>query len=108
MGKNTLHSPGKGGPAIPIAASLVGLALAALLAALVAAKSCGIVRVAAQTVAVVLASLTGGLVGFLVPMIAYNDSVHGIALVAGILGTLGTIGGMSVAEYFMGWIEKPR
>jgi hypothetical protein len=48
-------------------------------------------------------SLAGALAGFLVPMIPL-PVVGGSALLAGILGTLGTIGGMSVAEYSLNWI----
>ena len=96
------------GAAIAIAASLIGLALAALLAARVAAKRGGFVGVAAQTLAVVLASVTGALVGFFIPLIPLADGVRGSAFAAGILGTLGTIGGMSAAENLMARLEKPR
>lgn len=94
--------------AISIAASLIGLALAALAAALIAAKSGGLVRIAAQTLAVILASLTGALVGFFIPLIPLADGVRGSALAAGIFGTLGTIGGMSAAEALTARFEKPR
>jgi hypothetical protein len=44
-------------------------------------------------------SLTGVLLGFFVPLLPLPGGVHGSALSAGVLGTLGAIGGMSVAEY---------
>jgi fatty acid desaturase len=92
--------------AIAIAVSLIGLALAALAAALIAAKSGGFVRVVAQTLAVILASVTGALIGFFTPLIPLADGVRGTALAAGILGTLGTIGGMSAAEALMGRLDR--
>ena len=100
------HFPGKGGRPIAIAVSLIGLALAALAAALIAVKSDGFVRVAAQTLAVILASLTGALIGFFIPLIPLAEGVRGSALAAGILGTLGTIGGMSAAENLIARLEK--
>jgi hypothetical protein len=99
---------GNGGPVIPIAASLIGLAVAALVTSVIAVRSGGFVRGVAQTVAVVLASLTGALIGFVIPLIPFVDGIRGDALAAGILGTLGTIGGMSVADYCLARSEKPR
>ncbi len=98
----------KEGAVIAIAASLLGLALAAFLAGLLAAKSRGFVRVAAQTLAVILASLTGALAGFFIPLIPLPDGVRGSAFVAGVLGTLGTIAAMSVAENLTARLDKPR
>lgn len=94
--------------AIAIAALLIGLALAALLPGLVALKSGGFVQVAAQTLAVVLASLAGALAGFVIPLIPLGDGVHDSALAAGILATLGAIGGMSLAENLMARLDKRR
>jgi hypothetical protein len=61
-----------------------------------------------QTLAVILASLTGALAGFFIPLIPLADGVYGSALAAGILGTLGTIGGMSAVEALIARLEKPR
>ena len=97
---------GKGGSAIAIAVSLIGLALAALIAALIAARSGVFVRTVAQALAVVLAALTGALAGFFIPLLPLGDGVHGDALAAGILATLGTIGGMSVAEFCISWFQR--
>ena len=91
-----------------IAFLLVGLALAALIASLIAANSAGVVRVAAQTFAVVLASLTGALAGFLIPLTPLSGGLRGSALTAGILGTLGTIGGMSLGENLISRLESRR
>ena len=63
-------------------------------------------RVAAHTLAVILASLTGALIGFFIPLIPLAEGVRGSALAAGILGTLGTIGGMSAAENLIARLEK--
>ena len=106
FGEKAAHFPGKGGRPIVIAVSLIGLALAAFAAALIAVKSDGFVRFAAQTLAVILASLTGALIGFFIPLIPLAEGVRGSALAAGILGTLGTIGGMSAAENLIAWLEK--
>jgi hypothetical protein len=65
-------------------------------------------RIAAQALSVILASVTGALLGFFIPLVPLADFVRGSAVSAGILGTLGTIGGMSAAEYCMAWFEKPR
>ncbi len=108
FGENRTHLAEKGGAAIPIAASLIGLAVAAFVAAAIAVKSGGFIRAAAQTLAIVLASLTGAVAGFLIPLIPFAGGVRGDALAAGILGTLGMIGGMSAAEYYLAWLEKPR
>jgi hypothetical protein len=112
-GHGATHSAGrppickaKEGAAIAIAASLIGLALAALFAALVAARSGGFLHGVAQTIAIILASLTGALIGFFIPLIPLAIGVRGSALAAGILGTLGTIGGMSVAETLIVALEK--
>jgi CBS domain containing-hemolysin-like protein len=94
--------------AIVIAVSLIGLALAALAATLIAAKSGGFVSVVAQALAVILASLTGALIGFFIPLIPLADGIRGSALAAGILRTLGTIGGMTAAENLMARLEKKR
>ena len=107
-GERAPHNPEKEDVAIPIAFSLIGLALAVLVFLLIAAKSGGIVRVAAQTFAVIFASLTGALAGFSIPLIPFADGVHDSALAAGILGTLGTIGGMALAENLMAWLEQRR
>jgi branched-subunit amino acid ABC-type transport system permease component len=54
-------------------------------------------------------SLTGALLGFFVPLIPFiDDGIRGSAFWAGILGTLGAIGGMSLAEYCLGWIENAQ
>jgi hypothetical protein len=92
--------------AIAIVAALVVLALVAFLSALIAGRARGVVRLLAQTVAVILASLTGALVGFLIPLAPFADRVIGTALWAGILGTLGTIAGMSAAESLMTALDK--
>ena len=42
------------------------------------------------------------MIGFFLPLIPL-PVVGGSALVAGILGTLGSIGGMSIAEFFVSW-----
>jgi CBS domain containing-hemolysin-like protein len=94
--------------AIAIAVSLIGLALAALAAMLIAAKSGGFVSVVGRALAVILASLTGALIGFFIPLIPLADGICGSALAAGILGTLGTIGGMTAAENLMARLEKKR
>jgi len=99
LGKTPCTFRKQGDDAIAIAASLIALALAGLIAALAAAKTGGIARVFARTLTVVLMSLTGALLGFFVPLIPLPGGVHGSALSAGVLGTLGAIGGMSVAEY---------
>ena len=98
----------KEGAAIAIAASLIGLALAALFAALAAARGGGFVHGVAQAIAIILAALTGALVGFFIPLIPLGDGVRDSALAAGILGTIGTIGGMSVAEKLIVALEKPK
>ena len=108
FGGNATHFRGKGGSTIPIVASLIGLAVAALVTSVIAVRSGGFVGAVAQTLAVVLATLTGALIGFLIPLIPLADGIHGDALAAGILGTLGTIGAMSIADYCLAWFEKPR
>ncbi|HZZ62467.1 MAG TPA: hypothetical protein VFE63_15085 [Roseiarcus sp.] len=97
----------KEGAAIAIAASLIGLAIAALLAARVAARSGGFIRGVAQTIAVIFAALTGALIGFFIPLIPLAG-VHDSALAASVLATLGTIGGMSAAEKLVARLEKPQ
>jgi hypothetical protein len=108
FGEKARHIPEKEGVAIAIAFSLIGLALAALVFSLIAAKSDGIVRVAAQTLAVIFASLTGALAGFSIPLIPFADGMRNSALAAGILGTLGTIGGMALAENLMARLDQRR
>jgi hypothetical protein len=98
---------GKEDSAIPIAASLVALALAAYASARFAGGSGGLVRVVAQALAVILFSLTGALIGFFIPLIPVA-ALHSSAFAAGILGTLGTIGGMSLAEKIMIRLDKAR
>lgn len=98
----------KGFVAIAIVFPLIALALAALVASLIAANSGGGVRVAAQTLAVVFTALAGALLGFSIPLIPLADGVRGSALAAGILATLGTIGGMSLAENLMARLENRR
>jgi hypothetical protein len=61
------------------------------------------VRIFAQMAAVILASLTGALAGFLIPL---PLAPNGGALPAGVLATLGTIGGMSLAETLMARLDK--
>lgn len=98
----------KEGAAIPFAFSLVGFALAALVASLVAAKSSGLIQAAAKTLAIIFASLAGALVGFCIPLIPVADGISGSALTAGILGTIGTIGGMTLAENLLDRLEQRR
>jgi hypothetical protein len=108
FGEKARHIPEKEGVAIAIAFSVIGLALAALVFSLIAAKSDGIVRVTAQTLAIIFASLTGALAGFSIPLIPFADGVRDSALAAGILGTLGTIGGMALAEKLMARLDQRR
>ena len=60
-------------------------------------------RIFAQMAAVILASLTGTLAGFLIPLLFAPD---GGAFPAGVLATLGTIGGMSLAETLMARLDR--
>jgi hypothetical protein len=76
------------------------------LAALLASKSSAFVRILAQMAAVVLASVTGALVGFLIPLAPFAHEAIGDAFWAGLLGTLGTIGGMSLAETLMARLDR--
>jgi hypothetical protein len=78
----------------------------AVLAALLAGRSGGLVRLLAQAVAVILGALTGALAGFVLPLAPVADRMIGTALWAGALGTLGTIGGMSLAEWLMARLDS--
>ena len=99
--------PGKGKePAIWIVAAIAALALLAVLAALIAGRSAGLVRLLAQAVAVVLGSLTGALVGFVIPLAPVVDRWIGAAFWAGVLGTIGTIAGMSLVEWLMERLDR--
>ena len=60
-------------------------------------------RIVAQTAAVVLASLTGALMSFLIPLAPF---VPGVALLAGVLATLGTLCGMSLAEAAIARLDR--
>jgi phage-related protein len=93
-------------PAISIAAAPVVLALVAILAAIVASRSGGLVRLLAQIVAVILASVAGALAGFLIPLAPLVRQWIGEAFWAGILGTLGTLAGMSLIETLMARLDK--
>ena len=92
--------------AIWIAAAPVVLAVAAYAAALLAGGSGGLIRSLAQAAALILASLAGALAGFLLPLAPFVDRFIGSAPWAGILGTLGTIGGMSLAETLIARLDK--
>ena len=92
--------------AIWIAAAPVVLAVAAYAAALLAGAGGGLVRILAQAAALILASLAGALAGFLLPLAPFVDRFIGSAPWAGILGTLGTIGGMSLAETLIARLDK--
>ena len=92
--------------AIWIVAAPVVLALVAYLAMLLASRSGGLVRIVAHMVAIVLASVTGALAGFLVPLAPLAREVTGEAFWAGLLGTLGTIGGMWLAETLMARLDR--
>jgi hypothetical protein len=94
--------------AIWIAAAPIVLALVAYAAALVAGASGGLVRILAQAAAVILASFAGALAGFLIPLAPLAEKFIGTAPWAGILGTLGMIGGMSLAETLMARLDKRR
>lgn len=99
--------PGKGKePAIWIVAAIAALALLAVLAALIAGRSAGLVRLLAQAVAVILGSLTGALVGFVIPLAPVVDRWIGAAFWAGVLGTIGTIAGMSLVEWLMERLDR--
>ena len=76
------------------------------MAALLASKTRGFVRIVAQMIVVVLASVTGALVGFLIPLAPLAREAIGEAFWAGILATLGTIGGMWLAETLMNRLDK--
>ena len=92
--------------AIWIAAAPVVLAVAAYAAALLAGAGSGLVRILAQAAALILASFAGALAGFLLPLAPFVDRFIGTAPWAGILGTLGTIGGMSLAETLIARLDK--
>ena len=99
---------GRKEPAIWIVAAPVALALAAVLAALIAARRGGFVRLLAQAVAVILGSLTGTLVGFVIPLAPVVDRAdrHGVAgrRPRGTIGSL--IAGMSLAEWLMERLDR--
>ena len=92
--------------AIGIVAAPFALAFVAWLAALIAARAGGAIRLAAQAIAVILASLAGALAGFLIPLAPLPDLVIRPALLAGILGSLGTIAGMAVAEWLLAKLDR--
>ncbi len=94
--------------AIWIAAAPVVLAFVALAAARLAGATGGLVRILAQAAALILASVAGALAGFLIPLAPFVDRFIGTAPWAGILGTLGTIGGMSLAETLMARLDSRR
>ena len=91
--------------AIGIFAAPFALAFVAWLATLLAARTGGAIRLAAQTIAVILASLAGALAGFLIPLAPLPDLAIAPALLAGILGTLGTIAGMALAEWLLAKLD---
>ena len=68
-----------------------------------ASRTSGLVRIVAQMAAVVLASLSGALMGFLIPLAPF---VPGGALLAGVLATLGTLCGMALAEAAMARLDR--
>ena len=75
-------------------------------AALLAGAGGGLVRILAQAAVLILASLAGALAGFLLSLAPFVDRFIGSAPWAGILGTLGTIGGMSLAETLIARLDK--
>ncbi|HME84267.1 MAG TPA: hypothetical protein VKG91_06880 [Roseiarcus sp.] len=96
----------KGAPAIWTVVALAALALVACAAALLASKTRGLVRVLAQVVAVVAASLTGALAGFVIPLTPVARGAIGDAFWAGLLATLGTLVGMSLVEMLMARLDR--
>lgn len=107
MQKSTIGSRiGTRRPAIWIIAAPLILALVAYLSARLASSSVGVVRLVAQTVTVILASLAGALAGFLIPMAPLARQAIGEAFWAGIFATLGTLGGMSFAETLMARLDR--
>jgi len=60
----------------------------------------------AQATTVILASLAGALAGFLIPLAPLPDAAVGPALLAGVLGTLGAIGGMASSEWLLGRLDR--
>ena len=92
--------------AIGIFAAPFALAFVAWLAALIAGRAGGVIRLAAQTIAVILASLAGALAGFLIALAPLPDRAISPALLAGILGSLGTIAGMAVAEWLLAKLNR--
>ena len=91
--------------AIAIVAAPFGLAFVAWLAALLAGRAGGLIRLVAQAAAVVLFSVAGALAGFLIPLALPETGVPP-ALIAGVLGTLGTIAGMAVAEWLLARCDR--
>jgi uncharacterized membrane protein YjfL (UPF0719 family) len=64
------------------------------------------VRILAQAVAVVVGSLTGALAGFVIPLAPVARDAIGDAFWAGLLGTLGTLAGMSLVEMLMARLDR--
>ena len=91
---------------IAILAAPFGLAVVAWLAALLAGRAGGLIRLVAQAVAVVLLSGAGALAGFLIPFAPLPETGLQPALIAGVLGTLGTIAGMAVAEWLLTRLDR--
>jgi hypothetical protein len=99
----------KGAPAISTASALAVLAALALVgcaAAWLASRSGGLVRILAQLAAVVFASLAGAFLGLLIPLAPLVREAIGEAFWAGLLATLGTIAGMSLAETLMAKLDR--
>jgi hypothetical protein len=92
--------------AIAIVAAPFGLAFVAWLAALIAGRVGGLIRLVAQALAVVLFSVAGALAGFLIPLAPLPDTGINPALIAGALGTLGTVAGMAVAEWLLARLDR--
>jgi len=67
-----------------------------------------LIRILAQAATVILATLAGALIGFLIPLAPVADRFIGTAFWAGILATLGAIGGMSLAESVMARLDSAR
>ena len=63
-------------------------------------------RLVAETVAVILASLAGALAGFLIPLAPVVRQAIGGAFWAGLLATPGTLCGMSLAKALMARLDR--
>ncbi len=87
---------------------LAALALVGCAAAWLASGSGGLVRILAQLAAVVFASLAGAFLGFLIPLAPLVREAIGGAFWAGLLATLGTIAGMSLAETLVARLDRIR